>query len=210
MLKITLIEDNYDYRNALKTEIDFQHDMQCVHDFGSVSSALSAKGRFKPDVLITDLGLPGVDGLDAIPEFKQLWPGTQIMVLTISEDRARVMQALAHGANGYLLKTDPLERVIAGIRNIASGEAPMSAAIAEIVLRAFREKMPVVSTYSSLTRREAEVLQLLAEGSSRKFVADALNLSTHTINNHVRNVYEKLEVHNLSGALRKAWGNGLF
>ena len=209
MFKITLIEDNYDYRSALKSEIDFQDDMQCVHDFSSVPSALAAMDRSKPDIIILDLGLPEVDGLDAIPELKQLLPETKIMVLTISEDRARVMQALARGANGYLLKTDPLERVIEGIRNIANGVAPMSAAIAEIVLKAFRKQMPVASTDSPLTRREVEVLQVLAKGNSRKIVADELQISTHTINNHVRHIYEKLEVHNLSGALQKAADGGL-
>lgn len=210
MLQITLIEDNSDYRLGLKAEIDLQDDMCCISDFGSIPSALNGfSENASPDILILDLGLPKVDGLDAIPQLQERLPQTKILVLTISEDRSRVIQALAKGAKGYLLKTGQPDKVIEGIRNISRGEMPMSPAIAEIVLRCFEEMAPSKSISVDMTERELDVLKALADGKSRKLVADEFGLSTHTINHHVRNIYEKLEVHNLSGALKKAAKGGL-
>lgn len=208
MLKIAVIEDNYDYRLVLKSEIDEQDDMVCVHDFGSIPAAMAVLPETPPNILILDLGLPKVDGLDAIPDLLAAMPAAKILVLTISENRSRVMQAMARGAHGYLLKTDPLARVIEGIRNTARGEVPMSPAIAEIILRVLRDQTPR-NTKAALSAREVEVLQALADGQSRKIAAEQLHLSVHTINNHVRNIYEQLQVHNLSGALKKASEGGL-
>lgn len=209
MLSIVLIEDHYEFRGALREEIDSQAGFRCQGAYASVPAAveeMEAEGF--PDILVLDLGLPIVDGLSALPDLRKSMPETKILILTISEDRVRVLQALAAGANGYLLKTDPMERVMQGIANIARGEAPMSPSIAEIVLKTF-QKLPSPSDRDVLTARETEVLQALAEGKARKVVAAELGISENTVNNHVRNIYEKLNVHNLSGALKKAAEGGL-
>ncbi|QTN33562.1 response regulator transcription factor [Akkermansiaceae bacterium] len=209
MLEIALIEDHYEFREALREEIDAHEGFCCQGAYGSVPAALEAIGRERfPDILVLDLGLPIVDGLAALPDLRKAMPRTKILVLTISEDRVRVLEALAAGANGYLLKTDPMERIIQGIANIARGEAPMSPAIAEIVLRTFQKSItPGLSEI--LTTRELEVLQSLSEGQPRKIVASELGISENTVNNHVRHIYEKLNVNNLSGALKKAAEGGL-
>ncbi len=209
MLSIALIEDHYEFRAALREEIDAHEGFRCQGAYGSVPVALEALAADgDPDILVLDLGLPIVDGLVALPDLRKAMPKTKILVLTISEDRVRVLEALAAGANGYLLKTDPMERIIQGIANIARGEAPMSPAIAEIVLRTFQKSVtPGLSEI--LTSRELEVLQALSEGQPRKIVASELGISENTVNNHVRHIYEKLNVNNLSGALKKAAEGGL-
>ena len=209
-LSIAIIEDHIEYRTILKEEVDAQEDMICSGCYGAVPTAMDAfRGGDAPDILVLDLGLPKVDGLSAIPDFRKLMPETKILILTISDDRTRVLHALALGAHGYLLKTDPIERILRGIRNIARGEAPMSPAIAKITLETFRRFAPTDQPTESLSERESEVLRALAQGKSRKEVADMLCLSTHTVNNHVRHIYEKLQVHNLSSALRKISEGGL-
>lgn len=209
MLSIILIEDHYDFRAALREEIDTHEGFRCQGAYASVPAAVEAMREDGfPDILVLDLGLPIVDGLTALPKLRESMPDTKILVLTISEDRVRVLQALAAGANGYLLKSDPMERVLQGIANIARGEAPMSPAIAEIVLKTF-QKFPAPDDNDILTARETEVLHSLSEGKARKSVALELGITENTVNNHVRNIYEKLNVHNLSGALKKATEGGL-
>jgi len=209
-LRVAIIEDHIEYRSILREEIDAQEDMACSGVYGAVPGAMDAfKQASKPDILVLDLGLPKVDGLSAIGDFRVLLPQAKILILTISDERARVLQALAMGAHGYLLKTDPIERILRGIRNIACGEVPMSPAIAKITLETFRRFVPRDDVAENLSEREIEVLRALAEGKSRKQVADLLSLSTHTVNNHVRHIYEKLQVHNLSSALKKLSEGGL-
>ncbi len=209
MIHIALIEDHPMYRSLLSEQIDGQEDMECTGIFGSAPDALAAlEEGLGPDIVILDLGLPSMHGLEAMPRIRQLAPLTKIMVLTISEDRPKVMEALAHGVHGYLLKTDPMERILAGLRNIMRGEAPMSPAIAAMVLGMFRQQTPADND-SALSDKELEVLQALAEGKSRKQVAVEMDISINTINTHVRHIYEKLEVHNLGGALQKAAKGGL-
>lgn len=209
MLNIVLIEDHFEFRAALSEEIESHDGFRCQGAYASVPVAVEAiEVEGVPDILVLDLGLPIVDGLSALPELRKSMPDAKILILTISEDRGRVLQALAAGANGYLLKTDPMERVMKGIANIARGEAPMSPAIAAIVLKTFL-KTPGPNDQGILTARETEVLQSLSEGKARKIVAIDLGISENTVNNHVRKIYEKLNVHNLSGALKKAAEGGL-
>lgn len=190
--RIILIEDHPEFRSVLSEEIDSHPDLECMGIYGTAPPALNAiaKGA-KPDIVILDIGLPAMSGLEALPELRRLAPDTKIMVLTISEDRAKVVAALARGAHGYVLKTDPMERIVAGLRNIMRGEAPMSPAIAKMVLGLFLQSSPNGGE-TALSKREIEVLKTLGDGQSRKQVADHLNISINTVNNHVRHIYEKL------------------
>lgn len=209
MIKIILVEDHPVFRSLLSEQIDNQEDMECVGIYGTAPDALTAVEKNPhPDIIILDLGLPSMHGLEALPQFKALAPGTKVMVLTISDDRAKVLEALSLGAHGYVLKTDSMERILAGLRNIMRGEAPMSPAIATMVLGAFH-KTPSAGTDAELSNKELEVLKALAKGQARKQVADNLCLSINTVNTHVRHIYEKLKVHNLTGALSKASKGGL-
>ena len=207
--QIILVEDHPEFRGVLSEEIDAHPDLKCIGIYGTAPAMLNAIAKNPtPDIVILDLGLPAMSGLEALPELRRLAPDTKIMVLTISEDRVKVIEAFALGAHGYLLKTDPMERILAGLRNIMRGEAPMSPSIANVVLGIFRQVTPA-NDDEDLSKREIEVLKGLADGLSRKQVADHLHISINTVNNHVRHIYEKLQVHNLSGALKKAAMGGL-
>ncbi len=209
VIHVVLIEDHALFRTALREEIDAQADMRCIGSFGSAPAALDALSKgLAPDTVILDLGLPKMHGLEALPELRRLLPRTKLMVLTITEDRSNVMEALALGADGYLLKTAPMDRILAGIRNIMQGEVPMSPAIANLVLATLRKSKPKAEA-DGLTSREIEVLHALAEGCSRKLVAEKFDLSLHTVDNHMRKIYEKLHVHNVAGALKRASDRGL-
>ena len=166
------------------------------------------KSSAPPDILILDLGLPGMDGLDAIPLIRKAAPETRILVLTVFDNKARVFQALGAGAAGYLIKSDGLSAIVKGIEDACNGIAPLSAEIARMVFDTFSNFKPA-SPETELTERETEVLKHLANGLSRQEAADLLHLSKHTINTHVRSIYQKLQVHNVSGALSKAASMGI-
>ncbi|WP_372796487.1 response regulator, partial [Pontiella sp.] len=161
-----------------------------------------------PEVLILDLGLPGMDGLDAIPLIRRAAPETKILVLTVFDNKARVFQALGAGASGYLIKSDGLKAIVQGIVDASHGIAPLSSEIAKMVFDTFSNFKPA-SPEAELTERETEVLKSLADGLSRQEAADELCLSKHTINTHIRTIYQKLQVHNVSGAISKAASMGI-
>ncbi|MBF0196539.1 MAG: response regulator transcription factor [Planctomycetes bacterium] len=207
MHKIIVVEDHPDFREILSEEINDHPDLECIGTFGAAPGALDAmESGLSADIIVLDIGLPSMSGLEALPKFRTQAPDAKVMILTISENRSKVMEALSLGAHGYILKTDPMERILAGLINITRGEAPMSPAIAAMVLGAFRQ---VPSSESILTAREVEVLSDLADGQSRKEVAITRSISINTVHNHVRSIYEKLQVHNLSSAIKKASSGGL-
>jgi DNA-binding NarL/FixJ family response regulator len=203
MITVMIVEDHPDYRGLLSELIDDQKDMQCLHIFGTARDALKAlENDAQPDIIILDLGLPSLHGLDALPKMHALSPESKIMILTIDEDRLKIIEALARGAKGYILKSDPMDRIVSSLRNIMRGEAPMSPAVASLVLQSF-QSTKTKKMAAELTAKEIEVLSALAKGFSRKQVADQLGVSITTIHTHLRHVYDKLEVHNLAGALDK-------
>lgn len=163
----------------------------------------------KPDVLVLDLGLPGMDGIDAIPKFHELCPEVKILVLTVFENKTRVFQALGAGAAGYLIKSGGLKAITQGIEDAHQGISPLSSEIAHMVFATFKAFKPT-NPDAEITERETEVLQQLANGETRILIADNLNVSRHTVDSHIRNIYRKLQVHNVSGAIKKAAELGIF
>lgn len=208
--RVCLIEDHAEFRatlcDALESTGHFNLDAVLSNAEGAFDYLNKAKQP--PDVLILDLGLPGMDGLDAIPLIRQKVPTTKILVLTVFDNKARVFQALGAGASGYLIKSDGLQGIVQGIEDACHGIAPLSADIAKMVFDTFSNFKPATAT-EDLSRREAEVLKQLADGLSRQEVADKLFVSIHTVSTHIRNIYQKLHVHNVSGAISKAASMGI-
>ncbi|MEP2775008.1 MAG: response regulator transcription factor [Luteolibacter sp.] len=203
-ISVCLIEDHSEFRRALLEAIVTTDNMSCNGSFSSAEAAIShlEKGN-RPDIIVLDLGLPGMDGLDAIPNILQICPEAKILVLTVFENKARVFRALGAGASGYLIKSAGIDAIIKGIEDARNGICPLSADIAKLVFATFSNDDCPPSD-SPISKRETGVLKMLAGGSSRQKVAKSLELSLHTVDSHVRNIYRKLQVNNLSGAVTKA------
>lgn len=209
-ITVCIIEDHSDYRNTLFQAINGTETLHCQSAYSNAEDALEQlKESSKPDVLVLDLGLPGIDGIDAIPKLCNLCPDAKILVLTVFENKTRVFQALGAGATGYLIKSGGLKAITQGIEDAHHGIAPLSAEIAHMVFATFKAFKPAHPD-AEITEREAEVLQLLANGDTRIKIADEMEVSRHTIDSHIRNIYRKLQVHNVSGAIKKASELGIF
>jgi DNA-binding NarL/FixJ family response regulator len=159
-------------------------------------------------VILLDLDLPGVRGVKGIPMLREAFPQAKILVLTVYDHKPVVLEALAAGASGYLLKADHIQTILRGIDETVAGGAPLNSHIARMILTTFKAVRPA-HPETDLTSRERETLALLAKGLIKKEIADQLGVSYHTVDTHVRNIYGKLHVHNLSGAVAKAIGLGL-
>lgn len=209
LTRVCLIEDHAEFRQTLRETLESTARFKIDAALSNAEDAFEyLKESEPPEVLILDLGLPGMDGLDAIPLIRQAAPETKILVLTVFDNKARVFQALGAGASGYLVKSDGLNAIVQGIEDACHGIAPLSAEIAQMVFDTFSTFKPA-SPETDLSERETEVLTLLAEGLSRQEVADKLFVSKHTVNTHIRNIYQKLQVHNVSGAISKASSMGI-
>lgn len=204
---MALIEDQRRTREGLASLINGSPGMCVVGQYSSAEEALPRIVAARPDVILTDLGLPGQSGIELCSALRDLLPGTPILVLTVHGEDRSVFDALCSGACGYLLKdVEPL-RLLAAIRELRAGGAPMSPDVARRVVLMFRKFAPPKAD-SQLSERELEVLQLLAEGHSYKTCAERLSVSHDTIRFHIRNIYERLHVHSKSEAVIKALKSG--
>ena len=202
---ILVIEDHDIFRKTLSRVINSHEQIVCEDAFGSAEEALTAieTGGLAPDIVLLDIGLPGMNGVQCIPHLKQLCPEARIIILTIHDDDDNIFKAVCAGASGYLLKDAPPEDIIDSIELVLQGGAAMNTHIARRVLNLFQEMATPPGDYD-LTNREQEILRLLVDGLSKKQIAAQINLSQHTVDSHIRNIYGKLEVHTRSGAVAKA------
>lgn len=208
-IDVWIVEDNQHLRETIADVLDRQPGIRCGLAAGSGEEALAALDRGEvPQVVLMDLGLPGMSGTEGIRRIRTISPATTIVVLTVREADEDVFEALCGGASGYLLKPASGERIIEAIRTARGGGAPMNAFIARKVLERFARIARPASDYS-LTARERQLLQLLCEESTQKEIADALFVSPHTVDTHLRNIYGKLHVHSRTGAVAKAIREGL-
>ncbi|MGX7667527.1 response regulator [Flavobacterium pedocola] len=189
MIRVVLIEDYEVLRHSMKEMIDQEEGYKVVGDFESYEKALPEMKNLGPDVLLTDISLPGINGIEGIRQIKQLLPQLAIIVVTIHENSQYVFNALCAGAVGYLTKNSGKQKVIDALNQLKQGGAPMSVNIARMVVESFQQK-----PHNDLTQRENEVLSLLSQGKSYATIADTLCLSVNTIKTHVKNIYEKLQV----------------
>ena len=203
-LDVWLIEDNVHLRETLVELMAEARDLTCSLDASGCRPALDAieLGRI-PDVVLMDLGLPGMSGVEGTRRITELSPSSQVVVLTAHDDDDRVLEALCAGAVGYLLKPASSQKVVRAVQTAAGGGSPMSAAIARKVLEMFTGIARPRQRYG-LTDREREILELLIEEQTQREIAETLYLSPHTIDTHLRNIYRKLHVHSRTGAVAKA------
>ena len=202
-IRVAIVEDDKNYNQALKNIIDFQEDMECVALFFNGKNALQKLEDIEPDVVLMDIQLQDLSGIDIVFKLTELMPGTTFVMCTSFENDEKIFSALRAGASGYLVKGDPLDKIIQAILEAHKGGAPMSFAIAKRVLQHFQESKVQVQSLSLLTVTEKEVLELLAQGLLYKEIADKKNVTIDTIKKHIGNIYRKLQVSNKIEAINK-------
>jgi DNA-binding NarL/FixJ family response regulator len=207
-IRVAIIEDEKEVRQGLSYILNHTDGFRCIADFRSYEEAL-ANLTHPPDVLLSDISLPGMQGDEGARVFKERFPSTAIVMLTVHRDDDRIFRSICAGATGYILKKEPPARILEAIREVHSGGASMSSETAMKVLAAFRSLIPSKGNSGILTKREEEVLQELVNGNSYKSIADHLFLSIHTVRFHLRSIYEKLHVHSKSEAVSKAFREDL-
>jgi DNA-binding NarL/FixJ family response regulator len=204
---VAIVEDQREVREGLRFLIDGTEGYRCTGCFASVEEALPALAPALPDVVLMDLGLPGMSGIEGIRLLTGRHPGLRLIALTVYEDDDRIFEALCAGASGYLLKKTPPARLLEGVQEVMAGGAPMSPGVASRVITLFREFRPPERTEHQLTPHEVRLLKLLAEGHSYKTAAAALGSSVNTVAFHMKSIYAKLQVHSKSEAVAKALRN---
>ncbi|NWF91018.1 MAG: response regulator transcription factor [Ignavibacteriaceae bacterium] len=205
LTSIWLVEDNVQYRKSLAGLISGTDGMVCPQAFSTCEDTIDALLKESPpDVILLDIGLPGMSGIKGIEKFKEISPSTLIVILTVYDDSDKVFDALCAGASGYLLKDSPPEKIIDSIKEVLAGGAPMNMKIAHKVLELFAQFKKKKADYG-LTEREKEILQHTVAGLTKQQIADKLFLSFHTVNTHLKNIYTKLHVNTLSGAVSKVY-----
>jgi len=203
-LKICIVEDSDDYRLALQEMINATPGFMCDQTYANGESALKKIPTHLPDIVLVDIGLPGISGLELIEKIKSKIPKIQFMVLTVSEEGNKIFDALKLGASGYLLKSTPPKKIIEAIQDLANGGAPMSRKIARLVVASFQATptKTIENPYDKiLTNREKDVLQELSKGLLYKNIAATLNISIETVKTHCHNIYTKLHATTRTEAL---------
>lgn len=203
-LRIVIIEDLREIREGLSALINGTNGFRCVASYGMVETALAKIISDKPDVILTDLGLPGMSGIEGIERFRRIFPEIPIIALTIYDNDQQIFSALCSGASGYLLKNTPPARLLEALREAVTGGSPMSPTIAARVVKLFRNFRPPETANYRLTPQETELLKLLTEGHHKKTAAREMNISFHTVSFHLKNIYQKLQVHSKTEAVAKA------
>ena len=209
IIKTSIVEDMRDIREGLATLINFTEGFTCTGSYRSMEEAIPQIKHRIPDVLLSDIGLPGMNGIDGIRILKESYPQMTVLMLTVYEDDDRIFDALCAGASGYLLKRTPPAKLLENIREAVSGGAPMSPEVANRVIRLFREVRPPEKVEYDLTPHETRLLKLLVDGHNYTTAAAELKVSYNTIKFHMRHIYEKLQVHSKSEAVAKALQNRL-
>ena len=208
-IKIAIVEDLREIREGLARLINATPGHRCTGVYASMEEALEKIHNNLPDLVLSDIGLPGIDGISGIAILKERYPDLLILMLTVYDDNERIFDALCAGACGYLLKKTPWEKVIDSLREAVEGGSPMSPEVARRVINLFREIKPPNAAAYELTPHEVRLLRMLVEGHSYKTAAAELHVSVNTIKFHLRHIYDKLQVHTKSEAVAKALRHGL-
>jgi DNA-binding NarL/FixJ family response regulator len=203
-LRVVLIEDLREIREGLSALISGTAGFKCVASYGMMETALARIENDKPDVVLTDLGLPGMSGVEGIEKLREIFAEVPIIALTIYDNDTQIFNALCNGANGYLLKNTPPARLLEALKEAVEGGSPISPTIAARVVNLFRTFRPPETADYELTPQETELLKLLIEGHHKKTAAREMSISVHTISFHLKNIYKKLQVHSKTEAVAKA------
>ena len=202
-ITVSIVEDNEQLRTTLARVIGRAEGFRCVSHYGSAEAAIESLPKDKPDVVLMDINLPGINGVECVRQLKQLLPDTQSVMLTVYEDTDNIFAALAAGAAGYLLKRTKSAELIEAIREVHRGGSPMTTHIARKVTQSFLKTGPSPRTAENLSEREQEVLDCLSKGFLYKEIAENLGISYETVHTYIRRIYEKLQVRTRTEAVAK-------
>ena len=200
---VSIVEDNEQLRTTLARVLNRAEGFRCVSHYGSAEAALEGLPKDKPEVVLMDINLPGLNGVECVRKLKQVAPQIQIVMLTVYEDTDNIFNALAAGASGYLLKRTTTPELLESIREVLRGGSPMTAHIARKVVLSFQKSAASVEATEDLSPREREVLDLLSQGFLYKEIAEKLGISYETVHTYVRRIYEKLQVRTRTEAVAK-------
>ena len=205
-ISVSIVEDDPPVRASLARLIDSSSGCRCVSRHGSAEKALQEIPGIKPDVVLMDINLPGINGVECVRRLKPLLPATQIIMLTVYQNTENIFDALTAGATGYLLKQTPPDELLAAIQEVHAGGSPMSSHIARKIVLSFQRTPPLSPEAQSLTPREGEVLDLLAKGFLYKEIAGKTKTTYATVHTHIRHIYEKLHVRSRTEAVARHLG----
>lgn len=207
MIRVLIFEDNAELRSSLSSLISGDKGFQLMGAFGECTGALPAVTKLKPDVVLMDIDMPGMSGLEGLRQIKQQFPDVNVLMLTVFDDDDNVFKAVQQGATGYLLKKTTPSKILEAIKEAKDGGAPMTPSVARKVLGFFPKQSEKKTDEFDLTAREREVLTLFVDGFSYKMAANELGISVYTIQDYVKSIYRKLHVHSLPAAVAKAIHN---
>ena len=202
-ITVSIVEDQEPLRTTLARVIDRVDGFQCVGQHPSAEAALEALPKEKPSVVLMDINLPGMNGVECVRKLKEILPETQVIMLTVYEDTENIFNALAAGASGYMLKRTPTPELLAAIRQVLQGGSPMTAHIARKVVQSFQRSAAATDATEDLSPREREVLDCLSQGFLYKEIAEKLGISYETVHTYIRRIYEKLQVRTRTEAVAK-------
>lgn len=205
-IQAVVVEDRADVRSGLAHLLDTSEACRCVRACERAEDALELLERTPVDVILMDIELPGISGIEAARRIKDRWPRVQIMMLTVYQDDDRIFESLSAGATGYVLKTTPPARLLRDVELLHRGGSPMSSAIARRVVETFHRPRPDPAATADLTPREEEILALLAEGYRYREIGERLFISLDTVRTHIRHIYEKMQVRSRTEATLKYLG----
>ncbi len=203
VITVAIVEDIAEIRNGLAALINGSDGFQCIGIYPDAEEALAKIPDELPDVVLMDINLPGMSGIECIQKLKALLPALQVMMLTVFEDEDQIFKSILAGASGYLLKKTPPVKLLEAIQDLHNGGSPMSTGIARKVVHAFQMMGVSSKDTENLSKRELEILSYLAKGYRYKEIADALSISIETVRTHLRNIYEKLHVRSRTEAVLK-------
>jgi DNA-binding NarL/FixJ family response regulator len=208
-IKVAIIEDRREIREGLAMLISGTEGFRCIGAYRSMEEGLEKIGRELPDVVLNDIGLPGMSGIQGVKTLKERYPDLLVLMLTVYDDDERIFDAMCAGASGYLLKKTPPARLLESIKEAVGGGAPMSPEVARRVIALFREIRPPERADYELTPHETRLLKLFVDGHNYKTAGAELGVTVHTVSFHLRSIYEKLQVHSKTEAVAKALHNRL-
>jgi len=209
LIKVTLFEDNKELREGMQALLNGSPGFVCAGAYANCNNLLKRLKDNEPDVVLMDIQMPGVSGIEAVAVLRQEFPTIPVLMQTIFEDEAKVFAAICAGANGYILKNTVPVKFLEAIKEVAEGGSAMTASIASKVIKMFKQQNAKadISSNIDLSSREKEILSLLVDGNSYKMIADKLYISYETVHSHVKKIYQKLHVNSVNEAVGKALRN---
>jgi DNA-binding NarL/FixJ family response regulator len=202
-IRVSIVEDNEQLRTTLARVLNRSEGFSCVSHYGDAETALKNFPKESPDVVLMDINLPGINGVECVRQLKQIAPHIQMVMLTVYEDTENIFAALAAGASGYMLKRTKTAELLEAIKEVQKGGSPMTAHIARKVVQSFQKGGPSSQPTENLSQREQEVLDCLSQGFLYKEIAEKLGISYETVHTYIRRIYEKLQVRTRTEAVAK-------